>query len=77
MKTIEEYKAQKQALEAQLEEVKKNIILTEQSIQQQETIFQTQFQTTDINELQKISEQYQASILEKEKELENLTLIEG
>jgi len=72
MTKLEEYQAKKQQLQVELEAVNRDIILTEQSIKQQEEIFLTQFGTTDITKLQKISEQYQDSIIAKEAELEAL-----
>ena len=73
MTTIEEYQAQKTQYEAELETVKRDIILTEQTIEQQKGIFVQQFGTDDITKLQEIAQQYQASIAQKENELALLT----
>ena len=72
MDKLEEYQAKKSNLERELEQVNRDIIITEQSISQQQEIFQQQFQTTDVAELEKIAEQYQASIVAKESELHAL-----
>jgi len=69
---IEQYKSKKIELESQLEVIKRDIILTEQSISQQEELFTQQFGTTDIDELTKISLEYSSKISEKEAELDNL-----
>ncbi len=69
MTKLEEYQAKKQQLQSELEKVNREIILTEQTIQQQQEVFQTQFGTTDPVELQKISDQYKDSITIKEAEL--------
>lgn len=69
MSKAEEYQAKKANLEQELEAVNRDIIITEQSITQQQEIFQQQFQTTDPEELEKIAQQYQASIEAKEQEL--------
>ena len=69
MATLEEYQTKKAALEAEQETVKREIILTESSISQQQQVFQQQFNTVDIVELKKIGDQYAQSILAKEQEL--------
>jgi len=69
MSKLEEYQNKKAALEIELEQVNRNIIISEQSISQQEEVFNQQFKTTDPVELQKIAEQYQATIQAKEAEL--------
>jgi hypothetical protein len=69
MGKLEEYQAKKIELEQKLEQVNRDIIITEQSISQQQEIFQQQFGTTDIEALQTISKQYQDAIAAKEQEL--------
>ncbi len=69
MGKLEDYQVKKTALESELETVNRDIIITEQSIAQQQEVFQQQFQTTDPEELKKIAQQYQASIEAKEQEL--------
>ncbi len=69
MDKLNEYQIKKEALETELAQVNRNIIITEQSISQQEEIFNQQFQTTDPVELQKIAEQYNVTIQTKEAEL--------
>jgi len=69
MTKLEEYQGKKAALTSELETVNREIILTEQSVNQQKELFQQQFGTTDIEELKKIAAQYQESIGIKEAEL--------
>ena len=69
MGKLEEYQAKKVELERKLEQVNRDIIITEQSISQQQEIFQQQFGTTDIEALKVISQQYQDAIAGKEHEL--------
>lgn len=69
MGKLEEYQAKKNELEQKLEQVNRDIIITEQSISQQQEIFQQQFGTIDIAALQTISQQYQDAIVLKEQEL--------
>lgn len=69
MGKLEEYQAKKTQLEFQMEQVNRNIIITEQSIIQQQEVFKQQFGTIDTVELQKISQQYHEAILAKEQEL--------
>jgi hypothetical protein len=69
MTKLEEYQAKKASLEAELENINREIILTEQTVEQQKELFQNQFGTTDIEELKKIAAQYQESIVTKEAEL--------
>jgi len=69
MTKLEEYQQKKAKLTTELETVNREIILTEQSVNQQKELFQSQFGTTDIEELKKIAAQYQESIGIKEAEL--------
>lgn len=69
MEKLEEYQTKKAALEVELETVNRDIILTEQSVEQQQQVFQQQFGTVDVPELEKIAQGYQASIDAKEAEL--------
>ena len=72
MSKLEEYQTKKVQLDAELEAINREIILNEQSITQQQELFQQQFGTTDIDELNKIAAQYQESVTLKEAELEAL-----
>ena len=72
MTKIEEYTNKKSALEAELEILNRDMIISEQNIKQQQEVFQQQFGTTDIEQLKNIAEQYQASIASKESELQEL-----
>jgi hypothetical protein len=72
MTKLEEYNSKKAALQSQLDEINREIILNEQSIKQQEELFQQQFGTIDLEELKKISNQYNESIAAKEAELAEL-----
>ena len=69
MGKIEEYTAKKEEYTTKLAEVNKNIILTEQSITQYEEVFQKQFGTIDIGELDKLVDSYQQTIIQKQSEL--------
>jgi len=69
---LTEYTNRKAALEVELETIKTNIIITEQNIKQQESLFIEQFQTTDINKLSEISASYEVQIKQAEKELAEL-----
>ena len=69
MATIEEYQAKKSQYEAELEQVNRDIIIKEQSIKQKEEVFQQQFGTVNIDELNVIAQQYQEAIAVKEQEL--------
>lgn len=69
MSKLEEYQAKKKGLESKLEQINREVILTEQSVNQQKEIFMQQFNTVEPDELRKISQQYQDSIVLKEQEL--------
>jgi len=73
--TIQEYKNKKEQLQTQLEAVKRDIILKEQTISQQEEIFTQQFGTTDESKLKEISDSYIQQIQAKEAELANLNIV--
>jgi len=73
--TIQEYKNKKEQLLSQLEAVKKEIILKEQTISQQEEIFMQQFGTIDESKLKEISDSYIQQIQAKEEELNNLNIV--
>ncbi len=72
MSKLEEYQTKKTSLETDLEETKREIIITEQGITQQKALFVQQFQTDDVEQLKVIAQQYEASILAKEQELQLL-----
>ena len=72
MTKIEEYQNKKATLETELGNLNRDIIITEQSIKTQEELFQQQFGTTDVTELQKIADTYTQTIFEKEQELATL-----
>lgn len=69
MTKLEEYQAKKNQISKELEQVNRDIILTEQSIKQQEELFMQQFNTTNVDELKIIAEKYQESIASAEAEL--------
>ncbi len=69
MTKLDEYKQKKTQLEGNLETIKRDVIITEQSIKQQEELFQSQFGTTDLEELNKINATYMQNIAAKEIEL--------
>lgn len=76
MTKLEEYQNKKAQLTTELENINREMILTEQTIKQQEEIFKQQFQTTDAEKLKAISESYQKSIEEAEKELQELEALD-
>jgi len=72
MTKLEEYQAKKNQINAEIEKVNRDIILTEQSIKTNEDLFLQQFGTTNIEELKVIAQQYQDTIIAKEAELQVL-----
>lgn len=69
MTKLEEYQAKKGQISQELEQVNRNIILTEQSVKHQEELFMQQFNTTNVGELTVIAEKYQEAIISAEAEL--------
>ena len=73
MATVEEYKTKKLEIEQNIENIKRDVIIAEQAISQQEAVFNEQFGTTDPAALQDISAQYIDQIAQKEQELAELS----
>lgn len=76
MTKVEEYQNKKTQLETELETINRDIILTEQSINQKKELFQSQFSTTDPVELQTIADTYATNIAIKEQELLTLDQVQ-
>lgn len=69
---LTQYKNRKQQLQVELDNINRQIIITEQSINTMDATFKEQFGTCDINELENICNTYESNIQTLEAELQAL-----
>ncbi|MFA7129354.1 MAG: hypothetical protein WC136_09310 [Sphaerochaeta sp.] len=72
MDKLTQYKNRKQQLQTELDNINRQIIITEQSINTMNTTFQEQFGTHDATELETICNTYESNIVSLETELQQL-----